>query len=79
MTKKVFIIVAIVTYLLSAGISYALFSKTSGGVNSSNGTGKTTGNDYEALVFDQEAKKTEECPLNGAMYSKAQKNWWEKT
>ena len=82
MSKPAFIIIAIVIYLLSAGISYALFSNTSiwsiGGTDSTNQATSDTSNDYEALVFDATAKKTEECPLNGEKYSKEQKNWWEK-
>lgn len=30
------------------------------------------------LVFDQTKPKTEACPLNGALYSKEQRQWWEK-
>ncbi|HVF69541.1 MAG TPA: DUF3048 domain-containing protein, partial [Xanthomonadales bacterium] len=34
-------------------------------------------NDYDAITFDPNKPKTEECPLNGVKYSKDQKNWWE--
>lgn len=30
------------------------------------------------IVFDKTLPKTESCPLNGELYSKEQKNWWEK-
>lgn len=30
------------------------------------------------VVFDQALPKTETCPLNGELYSKQQKEWWEK-
>jgi len=80
MTKKVFIIAAIAIYILSSGISYALFSSGSSlsGTKSSDQLVKESGNDYEAIVFNEEAKRTEECPLNGAKYSKEQKKWWEQ-
>lgn len=29
-------------------------------------------------AFSETLPKTEECPLNGALYSKQQKEWWEK-
>lgn len=30
------------------------------------------------VAFDQALPKTESCPLNGAMYSQQQREWWEK-
>lgn len=30
------------------------------------------------IVFDATLPKTETCPLNGELYSKEQKDWWEK-
>ena len=30
------------------------------------------------LAFDEALPKTEPCPLNGTLYSKQQKDWWEK-
>lgn len=32
----------------------------------------------ERLVFDETLPKTQACPLNGAKYSKQQRQWWEK-
>ncbi len=32
----------------------------------------------ERTVFDDSLPKTEECPINGARYSKQQRSWWEK-
>lgn len=32
----------------------------------------------ERVAFDESLPKTEECPINGAKYSKPQKQWWEK-
>lgn len=79
--KIVVLILAIATYLVSTGISYSVFSGESpigpsADVPTAEDTGK--GNDYEAIDFDQSLQKNQECPLNGAKYSKQQKEWWEK-
>lgn len=79
MSKKTTIIFAVITYLVSTGVGYFAFSGySSGSTSSSTPSNAKVDNDYEALTFDPDAKKTEECPLNGAMYSKDQENWWEK-
>lgn len=64
-------------YLLTTGISYSLFSNSDSGQTLSP-TQTTKKNEFNALEFDNQAPKTEECPLNGAMYSKEQRSWWEK-
>lgn len=75
--KIIIILLTIGIYLLSTGISYALFSQFSFG-------GKTTTVipptkiSGGKVAFDPELPKTEPCPLNGALYSKQQKAWWEK-
>jgi hypothetical protein len=82
MSKTALIITAIIVYIASTGASYFFFSKQSSaallsGNPSAAGNpaaGKTT-NDYQALTFD--GPKTEPCPLNGALYSKDQRAWWE--
>ncbi len=73
-------IIGVLVYLISTGIGYFVFSGSSIAQNSSAPVPSTAkvDNDYEALTFDPNASKTEECPVNGAMYSKDQKNWWEK-
>ena len=82
--KLLIVLASLGLYLLSAGISYSIFSGgTVSGILSGpkteapteTGDGK---NDYERLVFDESLPKTEECPLNGKMYSKQHKEWWEK-
>jgi len=80
MSKKNTIILVVITYLASVSISFFIFSGNLLGSNSATVVPSTAkvDNDYEALTFDQEAKKTEECPLNGIYYSKDQKSWWEK-
>lgn len=80
--KKLTIALTIGVYLAFAFFSYAFFSRfgvgsiTPGGKEEIGKAPKET-NDYEALVFDSSKPKTEECPLNGAKYSKEQRNWWE--
>lgn len=79
--KKILpILLALGVYLISAGISFTIFSKTVSPTGSDEGTSllDMPTNDYEAIVFDPNKPKTEPCPLNGAKYSKEQKAWWEK-
>ncbi len=64
-------------YLISTGASYFIFSgKVSSEIVSTSSQPEKEINGQ--LVFDQSQPKTEACPLNGTMYSKQQKNWWEK-
>lgn len=79
MTRKN-IIIAVLIYLGSAALSYVLFTTVL-----PNGLGQIASPIAEPkktadgkLVFDDSLPKTESCPLNGAMYSKQQKAWWEK-
>ena len=76
--RKIYTIVLIlIVYLLGTFGSYALFSK----LNSQRASStvvvpqKTSGGQ---LLFDSNLPKTEACPINGVMYSKQQRNWWEK-
>lgn len=85
MHKKIIsIIIVISAYLISTGISYMAFSaKASSATPTTQITSPVTqiensGNDYQAKTFDQNQPKTEECPLNGDMYSKEQREWWGK-
>lgn len=77
--KKI-LILGFIVYLITAGVSYAVFSQRPELVGTGSGDkpkaegGKVT-NDYEALTF--EGEKTEACPITGELYSKAQKEWWE--
>ena len=82
MNKTKITIIGLISYLAATGVSYFAFAKTPLGKSltstSSVPTNAKVDNDYQALTFDQNAPKTESCPLNGAMYSKDQKSWWEK-
>lgn len=64
-----------ITYLISTGASFALFSDSSKVSNAPSAPATTTSG---KLMFDETLPKTEACPLNGTLYSKQQKDWWEK-
>ena len=64
-------------YLLTTGISYTLFSNF-GSADTASPVQTAKKNSFNALEFDSKAPRTEECPLNGAKYSKEQRKWWEK-
>ncbi len=60
-------------YLLSAGISYVLFSYLKGAP----GIIAPSTPESKRAAIDVNAPKTEECPLNGKMYTKAEKDIWQ--
>src|SRR3989344_7583982 len=73
--KSLSIILVIIIFLISTAASYLFFSdtsKASGTIKTSAPTSKN-GN----IAFDEALPKTEPCPLNGALYSKQQREWWE--
>jgi len=77
-SEKIFLILAFLgIYLLSTGVSYAAFNFLRKGPSD---TAK-----QEALVPEEEGQlidvsgpKTEECPLNGKMFTEAEKEAWSK-
>ena len=77
--KKILIVIlAVLVYLASTGVSYFIFSKTvsSEGITSPLPTPNLGANGQ--LAFDNSLPKTQACPLNGALYSKQQEQWWLK-
>ncbi len=77
--KIIITLLAIGLYFVSAGASYLFLSgkvSSQGSLNSPL-PAPTAGVDGK-LVFDNSLPKTEECPLNGTLYSKQQRQWWEK-
>ena len=75
--KLIIFFSAFALYFLSAGFSYFIFSKgLAGGLTSSPLPAPTLDNNGQ-LTFDQSLPKTQECPLNGAKYSKQQEAWWK--
>lgn len=63
-------------YLLTTGASYMFFASKGPSSATPTITGKVD-NDYGALSFGDDKPKTQECPLNGAKYSKDQEKWWK--
>lgn len=85
MNKTVLILLSVIVFLLSGGASYYYFSKP-GSLSATplqqatNGNPATLGkvsNDYQAILFDPNAPKTEACPLNGVKYGADQAAWWK--
>lgn len=78
MTKKdlfIFLGGGLLLYLVSTGISFAAFSYLGGGGKAEEIRTPLGG---DGVVFDESLPKTEECLLNGALWSKPQREWWEK-
>jgi hypothetical protein len=67
-------VLAVIIYLIFTGISYVLFSGPASGAKSPAPTAGTS----VSLTFDNALPKTEPCPINGTLYSKQQKDWWEQ-
>ena len=77
--RKLFTIALIVfVYIISAGISYAIFSNLGSLESITSPIGLPTKGTEGKVVFDSSLPKTESCPLNGVLYSKQQRDWWEK-
>lgn len=76
--KIVAIISILVVYLLSTGVSYALFSRSSSAVYTTALPSDLTAKKGDSQAqFDSTLPKTEACPTNGVLYSKQQREWWE--
>lgn len=80
--KKFTILLGLIVYILTSVGSYFFFAQDGGfGTSDDSPESITQGkqqNDFEQVVFDQSLPKTEECPINGAMYSEEQRAWWEE-
>lgn len=72
-SKKITFIIAAIVFLLSAAGSYYYFSQ---GPDLSGYKGPTVAD--TSLLPEDTGPKTEPCPLNGALWSKAQRAVWEK-
>ena len=77
--KIIITAIAAVLFLVSFGASYLFFSgkASSQTILTSPLSEPTVGTDGK-LAFDNSLPKTEQCPLNGVLYSKQQRQWWEK-
>lgn len=80
-SKKISIIVAIIAFLISAGVSYSYFGNTingGAGVNVAKYTPPKASGDGTAQTTNTNEPATEECPINGKLYPVSQKERWEK-
>ena len=76
--KKLFLILGgLILYLSSAGLSYAAFSFLRGAPGMTGLTSPIPVGESRFRI-DLNAPKTESCPLNGKMYTAAEKDLWEK-
>lgn len=84
MNKKVAFFLLVIVFLVSTYFSYSFFSpENSGGLLSPLGrsdlsTKTGTNNNHINNNTEDTAPKTETCPLNGAKFSKTQREKWEK-
>ncbi|MCL6096424.1 MAG: DUF3048 domain-containing protein [Patescibacteria group bacterium] len=77
--KKILtVILAIGIYFLATGASYLLFSRTTAFQKLASPLPQPSAGANGQLVFDNTLPKTQECPLNGVLYSKQQEAWWQK-
>lgn len=79
--RKILVVGGLIVYLLSAGLSYAAFSFLRPNFSLSRNPSPTTQNGGQFKVPKSpyaDLPKTEACPLNGAMYSKPEKDIWSK-
>jgi hypothetical protein len=75
-TKLVSVLLVVIIYMVFTGASYLFFSENTDASDIQTPTPKV--GILGELTFDETLPKTEQCPLNGALYSKQQKEWWEK-
>lgn len=77
LNQRNFLIAGIALYLASAGISYAVFNSSSGEPINPGGSTTATG-PADGLQIDPSEPRDQQCPLNGAMYTKTEANVWAK-
>lgn len=78
---KKYLSLFLIIYLFSTGVSYAVFSKSSGltsqkvsPIQAPEDTGTTAS--FSPFKIQPGEPTTEACPLNGVMRTKTEKNWW---
>lgn len=76
MKFKSVLLSAFILYLISTLASYATFSYLGSPQSIQNPS--DVGELVDGATLDPEAPKTEACPLNGAMYTKQERELWEK-
>jgi len=83
MNKQQYITTAIIglaLYLISTGVSFAAFSLVGNKKTiSPGGISDVTGSpNQEHFIIDPSIPRTEACPLNGKLYTKQERETWEK-
>lgn len=82
MNRQQFIIAGVIglaLYLITTGLSFALFSYFGGGPSSSKAAKSLlVKNPQGHFVIDPSIPRTEPCPLNGQLYTKQERDIWEK-
>ncbi|MCX6724541.1 MAG: DUF3048 domain-containing protein [Candidatus Shapirobacteria bacterium] len=76
-SKLLIIIGGLILYLIAAGASYATFHFL-GGSSAGLISPVEIPQAGDGFKIDPNAPKTEKCPLNGGMFSKAERQIWEK-
>jgi len=74
MNKITFFSTLLGVYLITAGLSYVVFSRTGNNANPVNTTESSELEKTRAQI--EAAPKTEECPLNGQMFTKLERDIW---
>lgn len=72
-------IIGLVLYLVSTGLSFAVFSRTGSNKPLSEAVEITTDSSgQQHFTIDPSVPRTEPCPLNGKLYTKQEKDLWLK-
>jgi hypothetical protein len=73
-------IIGLALYLISTGLSFATFSLLGGKKASPSGsiTNNTSGGTQDHFNIDPSIPRTETCPINGKLYTKQEREVWEK-
>lgn len=71
-------IVGLALYLIATGLSFGAFSLLGGRGTSLGTTKEETKGPQEHFVVDPSLPKTEACPVNGAYFTKPERELWEK-
>lgn len=75
--EKFFLVLALLgIYFLSTGVSLAVFNKVK--KTSQTQTGDSGITTQEGLLVDTSGPKTEECPLNGKLFTQLEKKAWQE-
>ena len=74
--KLIILFAAFSLYFLSTGVSYFLFGSVLGKNPLATSVPLPKVGQDGQVNFDEKLPKTQECPINGAKYSKQQEAWW---